>query len=139
MSAQPLLAVLDVIRDHLVTHALPEAASVYIGFRGVISVQLHPNLSTEAETAAALLAWADTLTDCKASMWQPPADSLWQPQAELATTHYKVVGWCPGGKQVEVYRSVRNTPGAPGADLGPGEQRTVTLAELRVIAGGGGR
>ncbi len=117
---------LDVIREHLAAFELPGLCSV-----SVVVSSLTPQVSAQLacqelpEVAAALLAWADTLTEPAAEAWRVPTGH------EL---HLSVTGHLSGGATVRVYAGVAFHERGLGADLAPNARTPLLLAKLRPVA-----
>lgn len=91
-----LMVYLDTIRDHLDLHQLPPVASLRVGVRSnPVSVQL--DVDGLAEVSRALLVWAGSLDEVRASIWRAP---------ESGSVHLDVHGRTPCGVPVEVYGCV---------------------------------
>lgn len=86
-----------------------------------ISVQLQ-ELELSA-VAAALMAWADTLTEVTLSVWRPPSNN---------SVHLQVFGRLAGGVPIEVWAGVK----APvwTVSMEPGQTQTLPLGLLRTWA-----
>jgi hypothetical protein len=121
-----IVDLLAALNDHLSAFELPEIASVHVSnyISGPpIIVQLP--CGTPPLIAAALLAWADTLTHITPHVWRvPQGDSL----------HLSLTGHLPSGVSVQVYGALPVTTLSLGADLDPGATTTLTLATLRHLA-----
>ena len=121
-----VVELLDVIRAHLAAFEVPELCSVTVATSSLI-----PNLSAQLadheppEIAAALLGWADTLTEPTADAWRVPSGD---------TVHLAVVGRLPGGACVRVYGGVPFPTKGVGADLAPGARSPLLLGALRSVA-----
>ncbi len=91
-----LMVLLDAIRDHLDSFALPPAASVRVGIGpDPITVQLDSRRLEDV--ARGLLTWANSLEDVKASLWRPEGG---------ASVHLELTGRTPCGIPVVVYGGV---------------------------------
>lgn len=78
-----------------------------------------------AEVAAALLAWADTLTEVTAQAWRCyDGDSV----------HLSITGRLPSGATVRVYDAIPYTRHGPGATLAPGATTSLPPGVLRALA-----
>jgi hypothetical protein len=112
---------------HLDAFELPAITSVHlrIGMAGPqATVQLAHHGQPPA-IAAALLAWADTLTDISTEAWRVPhSDSV----------HLSITGRLSCGTEVLVYDAVPVTDLRWGADLPPGTRSPLPLATLRHLA-----
>jgi hypothetical protein len=121
-----VVELLDAIRAHLADFEVPELCSVTVA-----TSSLTPNLSVQlggqkpAQIAAALLCWADTLTDPTADAWRVPSGD---------TVHLAVTGRLPGGASVRVYGGVPFREHGPGGDLTPGARMPLLLGALRPVA-----
>ena len=95
---------LTALGTHLSAFELPDIASVHLSnyLSGPpITVQLP--CGAPPPIAAALLAWADTLTHLSAHAWRVPrGDSV----------HLSVTGQLPGGVPVQVYGALPSPPSA---------------------------
>ena len=117
---------LDAIGKHLVAFELPEPCTV-----SVTPSTLTPNVSAQLtgdaapQIAAALLCWADTLTDPTADAWRAPRGD---------TIHLAVTGRLPGGTTVRVYGGMPFRERGPGGDLAPGARSPLLLGALRSVA-----
>ena len=117
---------LDAIRAHLADFELSDLCSVT-----VTTSSLTPQVSAQLagheppEIAAALLGWADTLTEPAADAWRVPSGD---------TVHLAVTGRLPGGASVRVYGGVPFHEHGCGADLTPGARTPLLLRALRPIA-----
>jgi hypothetical protein len=121
-----IVDLLAVIGTHLATFELaaPWAVRVISGYtRRDIEVQLQ--CLQPAEVAAALLAWADTLTEVTAAAWRCyDGDSV----------HLSVSGRLPSGATVRVYDAIPYAAYGPGANLAPGAATSVRPGVLRALA-----
>ncbi|MGH3673824.1 MAG: hypothetical protein ACRDSH_24855 [Pseudonocardiaceae bacterium] len=116
---------LAAIHTHLIEFELPPVASVNVA-SSTSSPQVSVQLACHEPpaVAAALLAWADTLTEVTAHAWRVPrGDSV----------HLSVTGLLPHGTSVLVYAGLGDTHHL-GADLPPGASTTITLTALRHTA-----
>ena len=117
---------LAALGTHLTEFELPDIASVHLSnytSGPPITVQLP--CTAPPPIAAALLAWADTLTHITTEAWRVPrGDSL----------HLSITGQLPSGVPVQVYGALPLTTLSLGAGLDPGATTTVTLATLRHLA-----
>jgi len=119
------IELLDAIHEHLAVFELPELCSV-----SVVVSSLPPNISGqlachEPEIAAALLAWAETLTEPAAEAWRVPRGH---------EVHLAVTGRLPGGTTVRIYGGVVFHERGLGADLAPGARTPLRLATLCPVA-----
>jgi hypothetical protein len=119
----PTVELLTAIHTHLTDFELPPIASV-----NVASSTSPPQVSVQLACheppaiAAALLAWADTLTEVTAHAWRVPrGDSV----------HLSVTGLLHHGAPVLVYDGLWDTHHHLGADLPPGARSTLPLTTLR--------
>ncbi|HEX2297657.1 MAG TPA: hypothetical protein VHH34_03915, partial [Pseudonocardiaceae bacterium] len=89
---------LDTIRTHLAQFELPELCSVTVT-ASTRALQVSGQLACQEapEIAAALLAWADTLTDLAGQAWRVPDGS---------SVHLSITGRLPCGTSVQVYSGV---------------------------------
>jgi hypothetical protein len=114
-----VIDLLDSLRAHLSTFELPGPCSVHVmtySDRSHVTMQLPRQEPTEI--AAALLAWADTLTAVTARAWRDPTgDSM----------HLSI----PDRVSIEVYGCLPSTEHDLGAGLAPAASKTVPLAILR--------
>jgi hypothetical protein len=125
------LSALVALADHLTAFDLPAAlasTSVHQEITGhSVTVQLccrvHPDL------AAALLAWADTLTGVTAEAWRPPSGD---------SVHLSITGRLTDGSPVTVYGGLSRTVQVFGPYLEPGDRRALPLTVLREWADLGG-
>jgi hypothetical protein len=118
---------LDAMSTHLAAFELPAFASVHVatpipGEEG-ITVQLGGHDLTEI--AAALLAWADTLTAVTAQAWRVPSGH---------SVHLSVTGQLTRGARIRVYGATPFTGCGIGADLAPDATTTILLAALRHVS-----
>ena len=122
----PPVELLAAIHTHLTEFELPPIASVNVASSTSppqVSVQLA--CQEPPAIAAALLAWADTLTQVTAHAWRVPrGDSV----------HLSVTGLLPHGVSVLVYGGLWDTHHPLGADLPPGVSTTLPLTALRHTA-----
>jgi hypothetical protein len=119
---------LDAVRLHLGAFALPEPCHVAVDCATpLVTMQL--DRITLDQIAAALVAWADTLTRVTAEAWRVP---------DGHSVHLSITGRMPGGARVRVYDAVAYDPTVPGLDLAATEHRPLILAELRAFAGRAG-
>jgi hypothetical protein len=117
-----ILERLNGIHDHLVTFDLPEPWRVAItadcwSGQEYVSVQLRSR--GLPHIAAALLAWAGTLTEISAEAWRTP---------EGTSVHFTVRGQLADGTTVRVFDGIDHDSRF-GLDLD--EQRSVSFACLR--------
>jgi hypothetical protein len=118
---------LDAIYTHLAAFELPAFASVHVatpipGEEG-ITVQLGGH--DLPEIAAALLAWADTLTAVTAQAWRVPSGH---------SVHVSVTGQLTRDARIRVYGAMPFTGCGIGADLAPDATTTIPLATLRHVS-----
>jgi hypothetical protein len=121
-----VIDLLDSLRTHLGSCDLPAPYAVNVTtFSGGSSVSVQIACRASRETAAGLLAWADTLTGITAEAWRvPTGDSV----------HLSVTGHLPEGVSLRIYGAVPYTEHGPGADLAPNTATTIPLATLRHLA-----
>jgi len=121
-----IVDLLAVLGAHLAAFdlAAPWAVRVTIGgTRRDIEAQLQ--CQQPPEVAAALLAWADTLTAVTAQAWRCyDGDSV----------HLSVTGRLPSGATVRVYDAIPYTRHGPGANLPPGAATSLRPGVLRALA-----
>jgi hypothetical protein len=119
-----VVVLLDCLRAHLATFELPQLSSVHVT-RYEPSVTAQLACHTPPQIAAALLAWADTLTAITTEAWRVPrGDSV----------HLTVLGQLLDGVGIRVYGVLPFTEHGIGADLAPNTSTTVSLAVLRELA-----
>jgi len=120
-----LIDLLDTLRTHLAEFELPQLWSVTVT---VEAAQAEPRLSGQLcypqppDLIAALLAWADTLTQPRAEVWRIPAGDR---------VHLSVTGHLPSGVRLEVYGAVPFHDRGLGARLDPGNKTPILLGALR--------
>jgi hypothetical protein len=118
---------LDAIHTHLGEFELPAFASVHVatplpGEEGITGQLAGHDLP---DIAAALLAWADTLTAVTAQAWRVPSGH---------SVHVSVTGQLTGGTHVRVYGAMPFTGCGIGADLAPDATTTLSLLALRHVS-----
>ncbi|MBV9729079.1 MAG: hypothetical protein JO309_06675 [Pseudonocardiales bacterium] len=114
---------LEILRAHLARFELPQPCSVHLTpFLSTETVSAQLARHTPAQTNAALLAWADTLTTVTAGAWRVPTGE---------DVHLSVSGHLPGGVPIRIYAGVAFTTHGIGAELTPGASTTLPLAALR--------
>jgi hypothetical protein len=117
---------LDAIYTHLAEFELPALASVHVATpipgEEAITVQLRGH--DLPEIAAALLAWADTLTAVTAQAWRVPSGH---------SVHVSVTGLTRGAR-VRVYGAMPFTGRGVGADLAPDATTSLSLLALRHVS-----
>ncbi|MBV8997383.1 MAG: hypothetical protein JO287_27640 [Pseudonocardiales bacterium] len=117
---------LEATRTHLCQFEVPHPWSVTINTSlsgRAINVQL--DCLEPPEVAAALLAWADTLTAVTAEAWRTPnGDSV----------HLSVTGHLANSALLRVFAAIPYTDHGLGADLDPGAEATLRLSALRQLA-----
>jgi hypothetical protein len=121
------VGLLDAIHTHLIEFELPAFASVHVatpipGEDG-ITVQLRGY--DLPDIAAALLAWADTLTAVTAQAWRLPSGH---------SVHVSVTGQLTRGARIRVYGAVPFTGCGIGADLASDATTTLSLLALRHVS-----
>jgi hypothetical protein len=117
---------LAAINTHLTEFELPPIASVQV-VAAMTAPQVTVQLTSHdlGDTARALLAWADTLTDVAAEAWRvPQGDSVL----------LSVTGLLREAASVRVYSGLPVTDCGQGADLAPGATTTIPLTMLRHTA-----
>lgn len=122
----PTVDLLAAIHTHLTEFELDPVASVNVAASPSppqVSVQLACH--EPPAIAAALLAWADTLTQVTAHAWRVPRGN---------SVHLSVTGLLPHGTSVLVYAGPGDTHHHLGADLPPGASTTLPLTALRHTA-----
>jgi hypothetical protein len=124
-----MVRLLDSIREHLATQQLPaEIATVTVGTDLINGehVTVHLRRVELLELAAALLAWADTLTHITVTAWRPRHGE---------TVHLTLTGQLPDTTSAEVYGGVDYSDDLFG-DLQPDGRQGVALSILRAWAAG---
>jgi hypothetical protein len=121
-----------VVSRHLIEHGLPEPASLHLttDLTGHPELRVHTSAVGLRGTAAALLAWADTLTTVSLRAWRPPAGD-WvhlDLNATLTSPH--------GAVSVMVFGGVAFDPALFGG-LEPRQSTPLTLGQLIAWADGG--
>jgi hypothetical protein len=118
---------LDAIYAHLAEFELPAFASVHVAtpIPGEAGITVQLGRHDLPEIAAALLAWADTLTAVTAQAWRVPAGH---------SLHLSVTGQSTRGARIRVYAAMPFTGRGPGADLAPDPTTTILLAALRHVS-----
>ena len=118
---------LEAISTHLTAFELPAFASVHVATpipgEEAITVQLKGH--DLPEIAAALLAWADTLTTVTAQAWRVPSGH---------SVHLSVTGQLTRGARIRVYGAMPFTGCGLGADLAPDATTTILLTALRHVS-----
>ncbi len=121
-----VIDLLDSLRAHLSSCDLPAPCAVNVTtFSGGPSVSAQIACRASRETAAGLLAWADTLTGITAEAWRVPTGG---------SVHLSVTGHLPDGVSLRIYGAVPCTEHGLGADLAPDAAATIPLAALRHLA-----
>jgi hypothetical protein len=117
---------LDSLRAQLSSCDLPAPCAVNVTtFSGGPSVSMQIACRASPETAAALLAWADTLTGITAEAWRAPSSN---------SVHLSITGHLPDGVCLRIYGAVPFTEHGLGVDLAPNAAITIPLATLRDLA-----
>lgn len=118
------LDLLEGLHTHLTGFELPQLCSVTLthSLSEEASVTAQLAHHTPPQTRAALLAWADTLTEVSAEAWRVPNGH---------SVHLSVLGRLSSGAPIRVYAGVAFTEHGIGADLAPGAATTMALATLR--------
>jgi hypothetical protein len=118
---------LDAIYTHLGEFELPAFASVHVATpipgEEAITVQLRGH--DLPDIAAALLAWADTLTAVTAQAWRVPSGQ---------SVHLSVTGQLTRGARIRVYGAMPFAGCGIGAALAPDATTTILLAALRHVS-----
>jgi hypothetical protein len=117
---------LDAIHTHLTAFELPAVTSVHVATpipgEEAITVQLRGH--DLPEIAAALLAWADTLTAVTAQAWRVPSGH---------SLHLSVTGQLTHGARIRIYGAMPFTGCGIGADLAPDATTSLSLLALRYV------
>jgi hypothetical protein len=117
------LALLDGLREHFSTFDLPEPATLDVDRFPLVQwehICIQLNTRELGALSAALLTWAETLTDVRATAWRPPAaDSV----------HISVHGRLTDGTTIRVYSGVSFDNDR--FSLKPGAKCDLTLGVLR--------
>ncbi len=118
---------LDTIYAHLAEFELPAFASVHVAtpIPGEAGITVQLACHDLPEIAAALLAWADTLTAVTAHAWRVPSGH---------SVHMSVTGQLTRGARIRVYGAMPFTGCGLGADLAPDVTTTILLAALRHVS-----
>jgi hypothetical protein len=114
---------------HLANYQLPEPAFLTVSTRArhsKVTAQLRSH--TVPRIAAELLAWADTLPTVTVEAWRPPEGD--RVQLSITSTLTSPTGTV----DLDVYGGADHDP-ALLADLGAGDERSVSLGQLRAWAG----
>jgi hypothetical protein len=122
-TTRTFLSLLDSFRDHLAAFDLPEPITVDIDRRpltGWEHICVHLDVRGLGSVSSDLTAWADTLTDVRATAWRPPAGD---------SVHLAVHGCTADGTTIRVYSGVPYDSNR--FDLQPGERDAITLGTLR--------
>ena len=121
-----VIDLLDSLRAHLASCDLPAPCAMSLTtYPGGPSVSMQIACREPHETAAALLAWADTLTGITAQAWRvPTGDSV----------HLSITGHLPDRVSLHIYGAVPYTDHGLGTDLAPHAATTIPLAALRHLA-----
>jgi hypothetical protein len=128
---ETFVRLLDAVREHLVGYpvsALIASVEVRVDSIDGEHATVHLRSLDLPELAAALLAWADTLTEINATAWRPP---------DGERVHLSVSGRLGDNLAVTVYSGVPYTPVVFGSDLQPDGRQSVALGVLRAWANGG--
>ncbi|HEY6423541.1 MAG TPA: hypothetical protein VIY28_09915 [Pseudonocardiaceae bacterium] len=115
----------SMLAAHLADHALPEPASLTVITRNghpEVTAQLRSN--TVPSIAADLVTWADTLSMVTVGAWRPPHGD----RVHLSIRSSPTGSTGPVG--LHVFGGADHDP-RRFADLEAGDQRTVSLGELR--------
>lgn len=114
---------------HLAHYQLPEPAFLTVSTRAQhskVTAQLPSH--TVPRIAAELLAWADTLPTVTVGAWRPPEGE----RVQLSIT--STLTGPTGTVELDVYGGAAHDP-ILLADLGAGDERSVSLEQLRAWAG----
>jgi hypothetical protein len=121
------VGLLAAIYTHLGEFELPAFASVGVATpipgEEAITVQLRGH--DLPDIAAALLAWADTLTAATAQAWRVPSGH---------SVHLSVTGQLTHGARIRVYGGMPFTRCRIGVDLAPDATATLSLLALRHVS-----
>jgi hypothetical protein len=122
-----VIDLLGTARTHLSDFELPQpwALTITTGHTDRdIDVQLG-YVEDPTQIAAALLAWAATLTEVTAAAWRCyNGDSV----------HLSITGRLTTGATVRVFDAIAYTGHGPGAELAPGEATSLRPGVLRALA-----
>lgn len=124
-----MVRLLNSIREHLATHRLPaEIATVTVGSDLINGehVTVHLRHVGLPDLAAALICWADTLTQITVTAWRPRHGE---------TVHLTLTGQLSDTTSVKVYGGLDYTD-ALFDDLQPDGRQGVALSILRAWAAG---
>jgi hypothetical protein len=115
---------LDAIHTHLTAFELPAFASVHVAtpIPGEEAITVQLRCADLPGIAAALLAWADTLTTVTAQAWRVPSGH---------SVHLSVTGQLTHGAHIRIYGATPLTGCGIGADLAPDAAATILLTALR--------
>jgi hypothetical protein len=121
-----------VVSEHLTRHRLPEPASLHLttDLAGQPELRVHTSAVGLQATAAALLAWAGTLTAVSLRTWRPPAG------AWVHLDLNAVLAGQQGPVSVMVFGGVAFDPSL-FAGLEPRQSTPLTLGQLIAWADGG--
>jgi hypothetical protein len=123
-----LVQAAHLLATHLTDHTLPKPACLEVistAHQSRLTVQVHS--MTVPQVAAEVLAWADTLTTVTVQTWRPPTG---------ARVHLSMASTLRGPAatvKLTIFGGADHDP-ALIDDLAAGEDRAVTLGELRTWA-----
>lgn len=121
-----VIGLLDALRTHLTEFDLPAPCSArFTTYPSGPQISMQIARHDTHETACAVLAWADTLTQVTAEAWRAPSSN---------SVHLSVTGHLPDGVCLRIYGAVPVIEHGLGADLAPNAATTIPLATLRHLA-----
>ncbi|MDQ3764803.1 MAG: hypothetical protein M3460_25755 [Actinomycetota bacterium] len=121
-----VIGLLDATRAYLTQFDVPAPWSVTVNaYLDEPNVTLQITCREPTELAAALLAWADTLTAVTAEAWRVPDGN---------SVHLSITGRLPCGEPLRIYGAVPVTEHGIGTDLAPDTATTIPLVALRHLA-----
>ena len=120
---------LDTFRAHLASFKLPAVCSVTVN-TGEDGPEITVRLACyePPQIAAALLAWADTLTEITVEAWRVPSGDY---------VYLSLIGQLTADIGVRLYGAMAFAGRGLGGDLAPDARRPVPLAVLYAIANPG--
>ena len=121
-----VIGLLDTLRTHLTEFDLPAPCSAQLttspsGPQMSLQIDRHD----AHDTACAVVAWADTLTQPTAEAWRVPSSN---------SVHLSITGHLLDGVCLRIYGAVPVIEHGLGADLAPDAAITIPLATLRHLA-----
>ena len=117
---------LDAVRAHLAEFEVPPLFGLTVTVSSTApQLSAHLDCQELPQIAAALLAWADTLSETGAEAWRVPGGDR---------MHLVVTGRLPSGASIQLYAGMPFPQRGIGADLAPGDRAPLLLGTLRHLA-----